>query len=143
MILFEAPRRRVDRVFIHCTASDVKDGGINLLKLIDGWHKERGWDGIGYHYLIDKEGAVLVGRSLEKSPAAQRGHNKGTIAIAVHGLDSFSVTSREKLHSLCKQINEAYHGRVSFHGHREVAPKSCPIIDYRDLLRLDRFGRIP
>ena len=142
MIMFQAPKRRVDRVFIHCTASDQSIAGIDLRDLIKGWHLERKFNDIGYHFLIDKGGALLPGRDLEKTPAAQRGHNTGTIAISVHGLESFTPVSMQTLRGLCGQINDAYSGRVSFHGYSEVSNKSCPVFDYRAQLQLDRFGRI-
>ena len=31
-------------------------------------------------------------------------------------------------------------GRSTFHGHREVAAKACPVYDYKSILRLDGFG---
>ena len=45
--------------------------------------------------------------------------------------------------NLCAEINEVYDGRVTFHGHCEVSPKTCPVLDYKGLLILDRFGRMP
>ena len=53
------------------------------------------------------------------TPAAQKGHNLHTLAI-----------------------NKAYNGRVSFHGHCEVSLKACPVFDYREVLKLDRYGTL-
>ena len=144
-MLFEQPKRRVNRVFLHCSASDsVALGyhGAQLVCTIHAWHLARWSSGLGYHYLIDKSGSLLVGRSLEKTPAAQKGHNTGTIAIMVHGLEDFTEISLNTLAHLCGQINEAYSGRISFHGHAEVSNKACPVFNYRSILNLDRFGRI-
>ena len=145
-MLFEQPRRAVNKVYLHCSASDsigLDYFGERLVATIDDWHLARWASGLGYHYLIDKSGTLLKGRDLNKTPAAQKGHNTGSIAIMVHGLEEFSGASLETLTSWCSQINEAYSGKISFHGHSEVSNKSCPVFDFRALLLLDRFGRMP
>lgn len=148
MIRFVKPERNVSRVFIHCTASDgvgpayEQDG---LVKTIDAWHRARGFNGIGYHYVIDKAGNTLCGRNIELIPAAQKGNNSGTIAICVHGLavKNFTGAQRQSLLGLCKQIKSAYNGSVTFHGHREVDKyKTCPVFAYREWLNLDKWGRM-
>jgi len=141
--MFEAPKRRVEKVFIHCSASDMALRDNTLVNEITHWHLDRGFNDIGYHFVIDKLGTLLTGRSLEKIPAAQKGHNTGSIAICVHGYASFTVTSRHRLRAFCAEINEAYFGRITFHGHCEVSPKACPIFNYRKLLSLDQWGRMP
>ncbi len=143
-MLFRKPARPVDRVFIHCSASDAPElAGERLVVEIAKWHRARGFQEIGYHFLIDKEGSLFAGRSLEKIPAAQQGHNTRTIAICVHGLESFTPISLASLKSLARAIDAAYGGAVTFHGHREVnRHKTCPVFDYRSLLGLDDQGRM-
>jgi peptidoglycan hydrolase-like protein with peptidoglycan-binding domain len=41
---------------------------------------------------------------------------------------------------LCREIDEAYDGQVTFHGHCEVSSKSCPVFAYREVLGLDASG---
>lgn len=142
MYRFQKPHRPVSRVFIHCSASDNPEH--DNVATMDAWHRERGWSGIGYHLFIRKSGLVEDGRPLEKTPAAQSGHNRGTIAICLHGLEEQNFTEEQEvsLIDLCRQINEAYEGKVTFHGHCEVAAKSCPVIDYRRILNLNSQGRL-
>lgn len=142
---FKKPKRKVNRVFIHCSASDADNMsyyGPNLAKTIHRWHRQRGWSGIGYHYVIDKMGNIVTGRDIEKTPAAQARHNRGTIAICLHGLhiDRFKPKQLSALYELCSKINDEYNRNITFHGHREVSPKTCPVIDYKELLRLDEKG---
>jgi hypothetical protein len=145
MMAFEAPRRHVEKIFIHCSASDnAALTGQTLLEEVRRWHLARGFADVGYHFLIDKSGVVLPGRDPEKTPASQKGHNRGSVAVMVHGLEDFPAAMLEACRELCSAINESLAGRVSFHGHHEVAPyKACPVFDYRTVLRLDRFGRMP
>ncbi|WP_226781851.1 peptidoglycan recognition protein family protein [Oceaniglobus trochenteri] len=133
---FQKPKRRVNCVFIHCSASDNPEH--DSAATMDRWHRERGWSGIGYHYFIRKDGTIEAGRDIEKVPAAQRGNNVGSIAICLHGLDAekFSQEQFDALSSLCDQINRAYRAQVTFHGHCEVSNKTCPVFDYVGVLGL-------
>lgn len=144
-VAINSPRRPIDRIFLHCSASD--DPALAGEKLVDEirvWHRKRGFSDVGYQFLIDKEGVILPGRDLERIPAAQRGHNGHSIAVMVHGLEEFPDNALSACGRLCAAINRAFEGRVTFHGHCEVAPhKTCPVFDYRGLLGLDRFGRMP
>ena len=141
---FKKPARPVTRVFIHCSASD--NPAHDSAGVMDAWHKKKGWAGIGYHFFIRKaDGALDIGRDIEKVPAAQGDHNTGTIAICLHGLkrDQFTEAQFDTLRALCAQINAAYAGRVTFHGHCEVAAKTCPVFIYQDVLGIDAKGLLP
>ncbi|MBE9554864.1 MAG: N-acetylmuramoyl-L-alanine amidase, partial [Proteobacteria bacterium] len=130
--------------FLHCSASDDENLSENrLVEEVRAWHRARGFSDVGYHFLIDKQGKFMSGRDLAKTPAAQKGHNAGTIAIMVHGLEGFPKPMLNACRDLCAAINEAYEGRITFHGHCEVSAKTCPVFDYTALLGLDRFGRMP
>ena len=140
---FTRPARHVDRVFLHCSASDNPDH--DDIATIRSWHvNERGWSDVGYHYFIRSDGALQEGRPLERTPAAQAGHNAGTIAVCLHGLaaENFTDDQFRTLTALAREIDEAYAGRVTFHGHCEVSSKSCPVFPYREVLGLDGAGRM-
>ncbi len=140
--MFKKPRRKVDRVFIHCSASDHKQH--DDVKVMDLWHKQRGWSGVGYHFFIKKNGDVQVGRNINKTPAAQRGHNRGTIAICLHGLleERFTIQQFISLKKLCKEIDDAYRGRVTFHPHNQVAAKACPVFNIYEVLPCTKDGKL-
>lgn len=140
---FARPARHVDRVFLHCSASDNPDH--DDIATIRSWHvDERGWSDVGYHYFIRGDGTLQEGRPLERTPAAQAGHNAGTLAICLHGLaaENFADDQFRTLTALAREIDEAYAGRVTFHGHCEVSSKSCPVFPYREVLGLDVTGRM-
>ena len=140
--VFAKPSREVLRVFLHCSASD--NPAHDNVETITAWHLARKFDTIGYHYYISKDGVIHQGRSLERVPAAQQGHNTGTIAICLGGLaeENFTEAQFESLAIVCKAIDEAYGGEVTFHGHREVSAKECPVLDYKSVLKLDAKGRL-
>ena len=137
------PNRKVDKVFIHCTAYSHQDlfGG-DLVNAIRGWHQKRGWSDIGYHYLIDCQGKLLTGRNIEQIPAAQYMHNSRTIAICLDGLyeEQFNEKQFDTLKQWASQVCLAYDGNITFHGHCEVSNKTCPVFDYKKVLELDENG---
>ncbi len=140
--MFEKPERHIDRVFLHCSASD-RDEHDNVATMRQ-WHLARGWDDVGYHYFIRKDGTVEAGRPTGLTPAAQRGHNAGTIAICLHGLAEERFTQQQfgSVIDLCTEISQAYKGMVTFHGHCEVSAKACPVFPYRTVLGLDDHGEM-
>lgn len=146
--IFRKPDRPVDRVFIHCSGSDNPEH--DSIHVIRQWHtqappKGNGWSDVGYHFFIKKDGEIQRGRPIEVIPAAQMGHNNGTIAICCHGLkiELFTEEERFSLIYLCEQINRAYNRNITFHGHNEVNPnKTCPVFPYREWLNLDLRGYI-
>jgi len=141
MIIFLKPNRRVHTVFIHCSASDYKSH--DKRRVVDEWHRDRGYNCIGYHYYIRKSGLIETGRDIELKPAAQYGHNSGTIAICCGGLKMFPVIQMRSLYNLCHEINSQYNCSIRFRGHCEVGPdKECPVFDYKNILHLDDNGNM-
>ena len=139
--IFKKPKREIERVFLHCSATNVPSH--DDVEVIRRWHIQRGWRDIGYHYFITSSGELQIGRRLSHAPAAQRGHNIGTIAICLSGLrlEDFNERQFETLVNLCEDMNEQIPD-LTFHGHCEVSDKLCPVFDYRAVLSLDKFGAI-
>lgn len=139
--LFNRPRRFVDRVFIHC--SDSSNAWVTA-SVVNEWHKDRGWKGIGYHYFIKTDGTLEIGRNLEDVPAAQEGNNTGTIAICLNGskLEDFKEVQFDILKRLCHDINKAYSGKVTFRPHNYVSNKTCPVFNMYEVLNVDKEGHI-
>jgi len=141
-MIFHRPNRKVYCTFIHCSASD--NPAHDDVSVITQWHIERGWNTIGYHYFIKKDGTIQEGRSLERIPAAQKGYNTGSIAICLHGLDIDLFTEEQfnSLRDLCNQISDSYY-EMTFHGHNEVNPnKTCPVFNVKEVLNLDAKGKM-
>ncbi|MGF1727155.1 peptidoglycan recognition protein family protein [Photobacterium nomapromontoriensis] len=136
-IVFTKLSRHVHTVFLHCSASD--NPSHDSISTIRKWHLKRGFNEVGYHFFISKNGDIHLGRSLEKTPAAQKGHNTGSIAICLHGLKKEKFTEKQisSVKKLCSVINNEYSGKMKFRGHCEVSSKSCPVFDYKSTLKLD------
>lgn len=140
-MVFLKPHRHINRVFLHCSASDYDHH--DDISVIKKWHvEENGWSDVGYHFFIKSTGEVQIGRSLERTPAAQKGHNAHTIAICLHGKTKFTPEQFRSLRHLCDEINRSYNS-ITFHGHNEVAPgRECPVYNPQAVLGLDENGRM-
>ena len=126
--------RLINEIIIHCSAT--KAGQDFDVKDIDRWHKERGWKGVGYHYVIKLDGTIQEGRPLDQTGAHCTGHNKKSIGICyIGGLDKSgkpkdtrTVAQKESLRLLVNQLLEMFPGSKVY-GHREFANKECPCFD--------------
>lgn len=143
-IFWKKPERLVKKVFIHCTAiSGHKYKGQKLKDVIHRIHViENGWSDIGYHGLIDGDGVYIPCRDYNKTPAAQRGHNSQSLAFSLDGLkkDDFNQKQFATLLELARKINLSYDYPITYHGHREVSNKLCPVFNYKEVLGLDDNG---
>ncbi len=70
---------------------------------IDKWHKERGWKGIGYHFVIRRNGAIEKGRPTNKKGAHAKGRNHW-IGIALTGRKRFTIEQSLALRKLLKDL---------------------------------------
>ena len=126
--------RKINLIVVHCTATralqpfSVAD--------VDRWHRQRGFDEIGYHFLITLDGRVEPGRDIRKPGAHARGYNAHSIGVAyVGGLDSNgqpadtrTPAQRAALLSLLRKLKSDY-PEARILGHRDLAAKACPCFD--------------
>ena len=75
-------RTATDMVVLHHTGVADIDASAEE---INRWHKNNGWVGIGYHYVIRKDGTVEQGRPHWTIGAHAYGENSHTIGIHVSG----------------------------------------------------------
>lgn len=141
--------RTIDKVVIH--HSDSQWGNAVV---IDSWHRQRGWHGIGYHYVILNgspysgtyntvlDGLIETGRAVETEGAHAVGHNETSIGICLIGKSGvFTEPQYKRLASLLKAIKEE-HGDVSVYMHSQLNPDKplCPGIDPCVLLEVMANG---
>ena len=89
MDVIDLSKRTITKIIVHCSDSDVT--GHDNVEVIKKWHvKERGWDDIGYHFVITKNGKVHGCRPLTKAGAHCLGHNADSIGICLTGKEVFS-----------------------------------------------------
>jgi len=118
-------------IIIHCSASP--NGRDDRAADIHRWHREKGYDGIGYHYVICVDGVVEVGRPEYWIGAHARGHNTGSIGVCLIGTDSFSSKQWGALEALIQSLLFKYNDAKVI-GHNEISTKTCPGFDVQDWL---------
>ena len=129
-----AKRMKTDLIVVHCSATP-RDMDIGAVE-IDGWHKARGWNGIGYHRVIRRDGTIEEGRGLDSVGAHVEGQNSHSIGVCViggvdeHGKpqSNFSGAQWGSLKKVILELLRLYPGcRVA--GHNEFSTKACPSFD--------------
>lgn len=124
--------RKINKIIIHCSATP--QGRPVTVDEIDRWHRQRGFSGIGYHYVIYLDGSVHKGRPEESIGAHCTGQNANSIGVCYVGgmdvsnkkpLDTRTPAQKAALKSLIKTLVAKYPG-VTIHGHNEFANKACP-----------------
>ncbi len=127
-----ATRKLTDLIVLHCSAT--KPSQVNVDRdLIDAWHKAKGWSGIGYHFVIKRDGTLQVGRPLEEVGAHVEGFNSHSVGICmVGGLDengkgviadryAFTTSQWITAHTLIPMLRKIWpDARVV--GHRDLSP---------------------
>lgn len=127
--------RRINEIIVHCTAT--AEGKNFKAADIDRWHTQRGWNGIGYHYVIDLDGTLEIGRPEVKVGAHCLGHNSNSLGVVyVGGVASDGKTPKDtrteaQKVSLIKLLTSLKHRfpNATIHGHRDFAAKACPSFD--------------
>ena len=132
--------RSIHYLVVHCSATP--EGRDHTAKDIDAWHKQRGFNEIGYNYVVRLDGTVEEGRDVNKIPAHVTNHNKDSIGICYIGgidgntlqpKDTRTVAQKEALKKLLVELRALYPD-AKILGHRDFAgvAKACPCFDAKD-----------
>ena len=120
-----ALRRSTNRVIVHHSASsDV------AAKTIHSWHLNQGWSGIGYHFVIRRNGNIERGRELSAigSHSGPKG-NGDSVGVCLTGnfeIDKPTAAQINSLVWLILKYLEPRYGNLKVIGHRDVMATACP-----------------
>ncbi len=128
--------RKINLLVVHCSAT-VPEQNIGIAE-IRQWHEQRGWNDIGYHYVIRRDGTQETGRPLERAGAHAKGHNAFSIGICLvggvdagnHPQNNFTPTQFASLRRLLLHLQQRFpESRIC--GHRDLPKvrKACPSFD--------------
>ena len=99
---------------------------------IHQWHLANGWAGIGYHYVIRKDGSIERGRPRDTIGAHCYGHNKNSIGINVVGnfeIAEPTAAQAASLKNLCACLSQIYQLDIptkTIWGHKDFNDTLCP-----------------
>lgn len=129
-------RPKTDMIVIHHVG--IPDGDTSAAAIHKA-HLANGWAGIGYHYVIRKDGTIERGRPLATVGAHAEGQNYHTVGINVTGNFEKEIPTKQQINSLetlLVFLCQTYHiqpDRMTIVGHRDVNSTDCP---GRNLYRL-------
>lgn len=149
--------RKIDSIIVHCSATKA---GLDFSAAdIDRWHRERGFNSIGYHYIVCLDGKIEKGRDVLLTGAHCKGWNERSIGICYiggldkNGLPADTRTNAQKrvLYQLIMDLQKEY-GILQVLGHRDTSPdlngdgviepyeyvKSCPCFNVKEFMRSGR-----
>lgn len=129
--------RSINKIIIHCSATP--EGRDYTVAQIREWHmKGNGWQDIGYHYVIYRDGTIHEGRPVEQIGAHCYGYNAHSIGVCYIGgiaadktpKDTRTEAQKTALRKFVKELLAKYPG-ATVHGHNEFAKKACPCFDVK------------
>jgi len=140
---------KIKYIVLHCSDSKWGDR-----EAIDRWHKERGFNCIGYHYVICNgftrpdgiyraswDGQIEIGRPLNQAGSHVFGHNRHSIGICLIGGEKKDnaqwVTYLQELsiYDLLDELLKKFPGAIVV-GHNRLNPfKECPRFDVDRMLQ--------
>ncbi len=122
-------RPKTDMLVIHHVG--IPDGDTSAAAIHKA-HLANGWAGIGYHYVIRKDGSIERGRPLATVGAHAEGQNYHTVGINVTGNfeketpTQSQIASLEKLLVFLCQTYDIHPSAATIVGHRNVNSTDCP-----------------
>ena len=118
---------------VHCS-----DSPWGTEKMIDVWHKKRGFKSCGYHFIILNgrlnsrltikalDGAVCPSRPIGETGAHCYGYNRDSIGICLIGKNTFTGAQFVSLKKLIDELKTRY-PRIAIHSHKFFnSNKTCP-----------------
>lgn len=120
-------------IVIHCSDSPHRG---DTAEDIHRWHLQRGFDGIGYHYVIREDGQVEKGRPDFWNGAHARGCNSTHLGVCLLGIDEFTPEQFDALKDLVIGLMLEYSIDIkNVIGHYMVdSGKTCPNFDVEKFL---------
>ncbi len=145
--------KAVRYLVVHCAATPPsRDIGVAEIRAM---HKQRGFNDVGYHYVIRRDGRIEKGRADTAMGAHASGFNSVSLGICMVGginakgwsEQNFTTAQFDALRDLLKTL-KARHAGAEILGHRDLSPdknrdgkvsrnewlKDCPCFDVRDWL---------
>ena len=130
-------RSITDMIVLHHTGGNDIDASAEQ---IHGWHKNNGWSGIGYHYVIRKDGTIERGRPEWAIGSHAYGENSHSIGIHISGEFDYAQPTEKQVENcaeLIADIATRYDipiDRDHVVGHGELMATSCPGSNLQALL---------
>lgn len=119
--------RKIDMIVIHCSATRA-DVPLSPSQL-DEMHRQRGFDGCGYHYYVRRDGEICTMRPVDRPGAHAKGYNQHSIGVCYEGgldeqgrpADTRTELQKRSLRVLVRVLAMDFQTRRIV-GHRNLSP---------------------
>jgi len=131
------------KIIIHCADTPDYAMGSPLFDRfgagdIDVWHRQQGFNEIGYHFVIRRTGKIEEGRDISKIGAHVKGENHDSIGICWIGRTEIQEMQLISMGNLCAVLMAIYNidiDQIYPHNHFNKG-KICPGFDIRRMINL-------
>lgn len=108
-------------------ANPLADTSHHTAKIMEDYHLSRGWEGLGYHYVIQKDGEIWQGRPENYHGAHTTNHNTDSIGICLSGNFDATLPTIEQKNALKGLLGvlKAKYNTDTIVPHRTYANKTC------------------
>ena len=115
-------------IIVHCSDTSNNDRAIDIHKL----HISFGWDGIGYHKIILRNGIIENGRPEFWKGAHAYEYNDKSISVCLIGKSKFTLKQQKSLKKILSIWKKKY-PLSKIIGHRDLpnTKKTCPNFDVK------------
>ena len=121
-------KENIKSLIIHC--SDTPDS--ENLKAIDihKMHLNFGWNGIGYHKVITRDGLIENGRPEYWTGAHVYGKNSESLGVCLIGRKNFTDDQYDSLYQVLIEWKSKYiKAKILGHSESTTTKKTCPNFD--------------
>lgn len=113
---------------VHC--ADTPDDEALDAQAIHDMHLGFGWHGVGYHWVICRDGTLQAGRPEYWVGAHVKGHNEISLGVCLIGHQNFTDAQMQTLESLLVRWRMEYpDAEICGHCDFDYTEKTCPNFD--------------
>lgn len=122
-------REVTDAIIIHHVGNTNAD--VSAARMHE-WHLANGWAGLGYHFVIRKDGTIEAGRPMDTVGAHCQGENDHTVGINIVGNfmeaepETVQLMSAARLIAALGREYRIVPGADTVFGHRDFNATLCP-----------------
>ena len=129
--------KNIKFLVVHC--SDSEDGKTLTALDLHKMHLNFGWDGIGYHKIINRSGKIENGRPEYWVGAHVKGKNNISLGVCLIGRHKFTIKQFISLEKVLRKWKFLY-PNAKVVGHRDTGntDKTCPNFDVETWIK-DKF----
>ena len=123
-------KSKIKFLIVHC--SDTPDNQNIDSSFIHKMHLNFGWDGIGYHKIILRNGNIENGRPEYWVGAHVKGLNEASLGVCLIGRKKFTIKQFRSLKKILQEWKKKYYNAAIL-GHRDSTntKKTCPNFDVK------------